>query len=107
MPRISIITATFNRSDVLRWAIESARAQTFQDYEHIVVSDAITDASAAVVEGFSDPRLRFVNLKENCGEQSGPNNTGFDLASGEFIAYLNHDDLWAPDHLALLLAFIT
>jgi len=107
MPRISVITATYNRPDVLRWAIESVRAQTFEDYEHVVVGDACTDHTEAVVASFDDPRIRFVNLAVNCGEQSGPNNAGFDLARGEYIAYLNHDDLWAPDHLALLLEFIT
>lgn len=51
---------------------------------------------------FSDPRIRFVNLPENIGEQCGPANRGFEMAHGELIAYLNHDDLWFPDHLDAL-----
>lgn len=106
MPAVSIITATYNRPEVLRWAIESVRAQTFGDWEQIVVGDACTDDTADVVASFGDPRIRFVNLAQNFGEQSGPNNTGMALASGGLIAYLNHDDLWLPDHLEKLVAHI-
>ncbi len=98
-PVVSIITATFNRSNVLRHAIDSLRRNAFVDWEQIVVGDACTDDTAEMVDSFNDPRIRFVNLPENCGEQSGPNNAGFALARGLFIAYLNHDDLWLPDHL--------
>jgi hypothetical protein len=99
LPRVSIITATFNRSEVLKFAIESVRAQRSLDYEHLIIGDACTDDTAAVVAGYQDPRIRFVNLPLNYGEQSGPNNHGLAFASGELIAYLNHDDLWFADHL--------
>jgi glycosyltransferase involved in cell wall biosynthesis len=98
-PLISIITATYNRSNVLKLAIESVRWQTFQDWELWVVGDACTDDTRQVVASFADPRIHFINLKENIGEQSGPNNEGFKRAQGRYIAYLNHDDLWLPDHL--------
>lgn len=105
-PRVSIITATYNRPEVLRWAIESVRHQTFTDWEHIIVGDACTDGTEALVRSFGDPRIRFVNREQNFGEQSGPNNDGLALARGELLAYLNHDDLWLPDHLASLVAEI-
>jgi glycosyltransferase involved in cell wall biosynthesis len=105
-PLISIITATYNRSDVLRCAIQSVLQQTVSDWEYVVVGDACTDDTAEVVESFDDPRIRFVNRSTNFGEQSAPNNDGFGLTSAPFIAYLNHDDLWFPDHLETLLAFI-
>jgi hypothetical protein len=106
MPHVSIITATYNRSDALRCAIASVQAQTFGDWEHIIVGDACTDDTAEVVATFSDLRIRFVNRETNCGEQSAPNNDGFKLASGRLIAYLNHDDLWFPDHLECLVRFL-
>ena len=106
MPRVSIIVATYNRSDVLRCAIATIQLQTFRDWELVVVGDACTDDTAAVMAGFEDPRIRFVNLPENIGEQSGPSNRGFQLATGDFVAYLNHDDLWFPDHLESLVSFL-
>lgn len=101
-PTVSIITATYNRSAVLRYAIQSVLWQTFQDFEMLVVGDACTDDSADVVASFGDPRLRWRNLAENSGNQSGPNNAGLDLARGKYIAYLGHDDVWRPTHLDLL-----
>lgn len=102
MPRVSIITATYNYSSVLRYAIRSALAQTFGDFEHLVIGDGCTDDSAEVVAEFNDARLRWFNLPANTGSQSLPNNKGLELARGEYIAYLGHDDLWHPTHLAAL-----
>lgn len=98
-PLVSIITATYNRSNVLAFAIESIRWQTFQDWELWVIGDACTDDTEQVVASFHDPRIHFVNLPQNIGEQSGPNNIGGQYARGQYLAYLNHDDLWLPDHL--------
>jgi len=106
MPRISIITATYNRSEVLRYAIDSVRQQVYSDWEHIIIGDACTDDTHALVRSYGDPRLKFINRVENFGEQSGPNNDGLRLARGELVAYLNHDDLWFPDHLSSLAAHL-
>jgi len=105
-PLVSVVTATFNRSHVLRVAIETARRQTLADWEQIVVGDACSDDTEQVVASFADPRLRFVNLTENVGEQSGPNNEGIRLARGRYVAFLNHDDLWLSDHLETLVKVI-
>ncbi len=96
---MSLIIATYNRSQVLRCAIESARLQTLDDWEMWVVGDACTDDTGQVVRAFDDPRIHFLNLPVNSGDQSGPNNEGVRRARGRFLAYLNHDDLWFPDHL--------
>lgn len=100
MPRVSVVIATYNRSQVLRHAVQSVRESTFSDWELIVVGDACTDDTEACVAGFSDPRIRFVNLPARTGYQSGPNNHGIALAQGRIIAFLNHDDLYLPNHLA-------
>jgi hypothetical protein len=105
-PRVSIITATYNRSDVLRCAIETVLHQTVADWEYVIAGDHCTDDTADVVASFGDPRIRFVNRETNFGEQSVPNNEAFALTSAPYIAYLNHDDLWFPDHLETLLAYI-
>jgi glycosyltransferase involved in cell wall biosynthesis len=98
-PRITVVTATYNRSNVLRLAVESLLGQSVADWELWVIGDACTDDTAEVVAAFRDERIHFLNLETNCGEQSGPNNEGCRRAAGELIAYLNHDDLWFPDHL--------
>jgi len=98
-PIISVITATYNRSNILRYTIQSVLASTFSDWELLVVGDACTDDTENVVASFDDPRFRFSNLNENCGDQSGPNNAPLEMARGDYIAYLNHDDLYFPDHL--------
>jgi glycosyltransferase involved in cell wall biosynthesis len=97
-----VITATYNWSSVLRYAIQSVLRQTCQDFEMIVVGDGCTDDSAEVVASFGDPRLRWHNLPHYTGHQSAPNNAGLELARGRYVAYLGHDDLWYPTHLAHL-----
>jgi glycosyltransferase involved in cell wall biosynthesis len=99
-PRVSVIIATYNRSEVLRYAIASVLNQSMDDLELLVVGDGCTDDSGQVVADIGDPRLRWINLPENTGHQSGPNNRGLQEAKGEFIAYLGHDDLWLRHHLA-------
>src|SRR4029077_16679146 len=97
---------TYNRSRVLRHAVASVLGQSFADFELLVVGDGCTDDSAAVVAGFADPRLRWINLPANSGHQSAPNNEGLRQAKGELIAYLGHDDLWLPHHLQVMVAAI-
>lgn len=103
-PLVSVVMATYNRSNVLAAAIESVRWQTLLDWELLVVGDACTDDTADVVARLGDTRVRFHNLSENCGEQSGPNNFGSHRAAGKYLAYLNHDDLWLPRHLETAVA---
>ncbi len=103
-PLVSVVIATYNWSEVLRWAIRSVRAQDYPRWELIVVGDCCSDDSGAVVESFGDERIRWHNRETNAGSQSLPNNDGIAMARGELIAYLGHDDLWTPDHLARLVA---
>jgi len=105
-PLVTVIIATYNWSSVLRFAISSVLEQKYRNLELIVVGDGCTDDSAEVVGTFTDPRVRWVNLDRNHGNQSVPNNTGLSLASGTYVAYLGHDDLWRPNHLSHLVAAI-
>jgi glycosyltransferase involved in cell wall biosynthesis len=106
-PEVSVIMATYNRSNIIHYAIASLIAQTFLDWELIVVGDCCTDDTESVVKNLRDGRIRFINLPENFGEQSGPNNEGLRLARGKYIAFLNHDDLWFADHLQIGLECLT
>lgn len=99
-PSVTVIIATYNWSNVLPYSIGSVLRQTFTDFELLVVGDGCTDDSEAVVQSMNDARLRWINLPANTGHQSDPNNEGLRQARGEFIAYLGHDDLWLPHHVA-------
>jgi glycosyltransferase involved in cell wall biosynthesis len=103
-PRVTVIIPTYNWSSVLSYSVGSALWQTFDDFEVLVVGDGCTDDSEAVVRAVGDERVRWINLPANTGHQSGPNNEGLRQARGEFIAYLGHDDLWLPHHLACMSA---
>lgn len=104
-PRVTVIIATYNWSAVLPYSIGSVLQQTFTDFELLVVGDGCTDDSEQVVTAIGDPRVRWINIPR-FGHQSGPNNEGLRQARGEIIAYLGHDDLWLPHHLALHVAAI-
>jgi glycosyltransferase involved in cell wall biosynthesis len=98
-PLVSIVIATYNRPTVLAFAIRSVLAQDFADWELIVVGDRCAEPTAELMASFADQRIRYMNLALNWGDQSGPNNIGIARAQGRYIAFLNHDDLWFPDHL--------
>jgi glycosyltransferase involved in cell wall biosynthesis len=103
-PLVTVVIATYNRSEVLRYALASALRQSYSRLEILVVGDACTDDSEQVVAQAGDPRVRWINLERNSGSQAGPNQAGLEAARGELIAYLGHDDLWRRDHVALLVA---
>ena len=103
-PSVSVVVATFDRSNILPYAIESVLRQTRRDFELLVVGDGCTDDTADVVARFDDPRVRFVDLRPRVGDQSGPTNAALEIARGRFVALLNHDDFWFPDHLERALA---
>ncbi len=105
-PAVSVVIATYNWSSVLRYAIHSVLAQSFRDFELLVVGDACTDDSAEVAAAFGDPRIRWFNLERNSGSQSAPNNRGIAEARGRYVAYLGHDDLWYPNHVEVLVRAI-
>jgi len=101
-PLVSVVIPTYNWSSVLRYAIASVRNQDYPHWELVVVGDCCTDDSAEIVASFEDPRIRWHNRDRNAGSQSLPNNDGIAMAAGAYVAYLGHDDLWAPDHLSRL-----
>jgi glycosyltransferase involved in cell wall biosynthesis len=95
--RVSVIIPVYNGAATLAAAIESALAQDFAPgFEVIVVNDGSTDSTAAVIARYSD-RLRVINC-ENVGA-SAARNSGVEAARGEYLAFLDADDLWTPDKL--------
>ena len=104
LPRVSVIIPTFNRSDYLRQAIASVLAQTFSAFEIVVVDDGSTDDTAGAVAVFNDPRIIYL-FQENAGRSSARNH-GLSQARGEYIAFLDDDDLYLPDKLAVQTDFL-
>ena len=98
-PFFSVILSTYGRGRHIRPTIESVLAQTFQSYELIVVGDGCSDETESIVHSFRSTRTQWLNLNKNSGSQSFPNNRGIEAARGGWIAYLGHDDVWAPNHL--------
>lgn len=103
-PFFSIVMATYGRGPHIRPSIESAMRQTFDDFELLVVGDGCTAGAEAVVRSFPPQKTRWLALPENTGSQSAPNNLGIANASGSWIAYLGHDDIWSAAHLSELAA---
>lgn len=96
MPQVSVIIPTYNSARYLPAAIDSALAQTLRDFELIVVDDGSTDETAAILCSYGD---RLLALHQDNRERSAARNAGIRAASGEFIAFLDADDLWLPDKL--------
>lgn len=105
-PLITIVIATYNRPDVLRMAMFSVHEQTFKNWVLYVIGDNCDERTAEVVNEFDDERIKYINLKDRFGEQSGPNSVGIALAKSKYIAFLNHDDIWLKDHLDLALSVL-
>lgn len=97
-PLVTVIVPTYNRADTIRRAIRSVLAQTFQDFEIVVVDDGSTDDTQAAVAEFDDSRVRYVRRASNGGEAAA-RNTGVSEARGEYIAWLDSDDEWFNDKL--------
>jgi glycosyltransferase involved in cell wall biosynthesis len=99
MPKVSVLIPTRNRASFLREAIASVRAQTFQDFEIVIIDDASDDDTAAVIADLGDPRMRYFRHPQNLGEAAS-RNAGLAHAGGEYIAFLDDDDTWLAEKLA-------
>ena len=110
-PRVSIVLPTFNRLKYLRPAVESVFAQTFKDWELIVADDGSNDETASYLEslrrGCSEPTVRAqikVLRLPHTGNPGAVRNAACEIAVGEYIAFLDSDDIWHPEKLAVQVA---
>lgn len=95
---ISVVIPTFNREKILPISLESALVQSYQNIEIIIVDDHSNDDTEAVVKQYQDDRIHFIRLSKNSGGAVA-RNVGIDAAKGEYIAFLDSDDAWAPNKL--------
>lgn len=102
MPLVTVITPVYNSAHWLAETLASVRAQTFTDWEHILVDDRSTDDSLSIIHAMSaqDPRVRFLQTDRNSGP-SVARNLALEAAAGRYVAFLDADDLWLPDKLKI------
>jgi glycosyltransferase involved in cell wall biosynthesis len=102
--RVSVIIPTYNRAALAREAVASVLAQSFRDFEVVVVDDGSSDHTVEALAPYAaQVRLR---RRENRGGVSAARNTGIAAARGEWLAFLDSDDLWLPEKLARQMAYL-
>ena len=104
---VSIITPCHNSEDYLDECITSVLAQTYKNWEMIIVDDNSSDSSCALINSYSkrDDRIKPLFLKENLGPAMARNNA-INNAQGKYIAFLDSDDIWLPEKLELQINFM-
>lgn len=102
MPTISIIIPAYNAEKTIKETIESVQEQTFSDWELIVINDGSNDKTLEIIQTISDERLRVFSYL-NSGTAGAARNRGISHATGEYIAFLDADDLWTQNKLEMQL----
>lgn len=106
IPEVSVLTATFNREKLLPTCIESVSAQTYQNWEHLIIDDGSNDLSLQVILKYmlSDARIRY-SRHSNRG-QSLSLNVGLAMAAGTYVCILDSDDYYLPNHIESRLQYL-
>lgn len=100
-PIVSIVTPMYNAKEFISETINSVLKQSFVDFELIIVDNFSTDTSKEIVKDFTmiDNRIKLIELEYNSGGPARPRNIGIENAKGEYIAFLDADDVWLPNKL--------
>ena len=102
---VSIVMPSYNTAGFIADSINSVRAQTYENWELIIVDDCSTDNTDEVVSFFEDPRIRYIKNEKNSGAAVS-RNRALSEAKGRWIAFLDSDDLWSPNKLQKQIAFM-
>lgn len=95
---VSVVMPVYNVEAFVAEAIESVLAQSLPGFELLIINDCSPDHSLRICQQYNDPRIRIINHASNRG-LAGARNTGVEQAAGEFIAFIDSDDVWHPDKL--------
>ena len=101
-PLVSVIMPTYNNARFIEEAIQSVINQTYPHWELIVIDDVSTDDTQAIVKRFEDNRIRYLSLDTRQGHPSKVRNIGLKMAKGNYIGFLDSDDVFYPQALDLL-----
>jgi glycosyltransferase involved in cell wall biosynthesis len=104
--KVSIFLSSYNYANYLPDAIDSVLNQTFTDFELFIVDDASTDESWAIIQSYSDSRIRSIRNKTNRNDREGMRKVVFEMATGEFIAVHHSDNVWEPEKLQKQVDFL-
>ena len=102
---VSIIIPTYNRANCIRETITSVLNQTYQNFEIIIIDDGSIDNTKEIIQAFLDERIKYI-FQEHNGLPASARNKGLKLAKGEYIAFLDSDDLWFPQKLKIQINFM-
>jgi glycosyltransferase involved in cell wall biosynthesis len=104
---VSVITANYNCALFIGQTIESVLSQTYQNWEMLIIDDCSTDNSIEIIEKYikQDTRIKLFKTECNSGSPKKPRNIGIQNAQGQFIAFLDSDDIWLSDKLEHQLPF--
>lgn len=108
-PLVSVVVPAYNAAAFIGATLRSVLAQSYANFEVLVVDDRSPDDTAAVVEEVAraDPRVRLIRLEKNFGGPAGPRNVGVGQARGRWVAFLDADDIWHPDKLKVQLDVVS
>src|SRR6185312_6252656 len=105
MFKFSVVIPTYNRAKVVSRCLDSLAEQTFKNFEVIVCDDGSTDDTNDKIKFYSDKLNLKYDYAENWGGAAKPRNRGIELASGEWVCFLDSDDWWDPNKLEVILKY--
>lgn len=107
-PLVSIVIPMYNAEQYIVDTLNSIKSQSYNNYEIIIVDNASTDSSVKLVEEMKScfETLKVIRLTTNSGGPAKPRNIGIDNAAGEYIAFLDSDDLWVPEKLSIQMSYM-
>lgn len=107
-PLVTVITPLYNAQEYIAQTIESVISQTYQNWEMIIVDDCSTDSSRDVVSRYvsKDERIKLIQSESNFGGPARPRNIALKNSKGDFVAFLDADDIWLPQKLEKQINFL-
>jgi teichuronic acid biosynthesis glycosyltransferase TuaG len=105
-PLVTIVTPLYNAEKYIGETIESVINQTYKNWEMLIVDDYSTDDSRDIVNQYKDSRIQLIESKSNFGGPARPRNIGIENSQGEYIAFLDADDVWLPQKLEKQVNFL-